>query len=167
MTTHNTSARSDETPLEIARSFLDSAPVDLDSMADALGLLVQVDAEMDPSLSGLILRSRDSRAGFRIAVNGRHSPARRRFTLAHEIAHYLLHRDHIGDGITDNVLYRSGLSDELEIQANSLAANLLMPAELVRRVYRAGLKFIAGLSQAFQVSEEAMRIRLRQLHLGA
>lgn len=63
-------------------------------------------------------------------------------------------------------MYRSHLSDYLEVQANSNAAKILMPATLVRRVYGAGLQWLAGLSQAFQVSEDAMRIRLKQLRLA-
>jgi Zn-dependent peptidase ImmA (M78 family) len=86
--------------------------------------------------------------------------------LAHEIAHYLLHRNLIGDGIEDTALYRSRLSDTVEVEANRQAASMLMPAPLVRRVYNAGLRWLQGLSSAFQVSEEAMRIRLQQLRLG-
>jgi hypothetical protein len=43
---------------------------------------------------------------------------------------------------------------------------MLMPSDLVRRIYRAGLMHIAGLSKAFEVSEDAMRIRLKQLRLA-
>ncbi len=156
-----------QSPLEIAGKFLDRAPVDLEGMSDALGLIVHVADNMHSDLSGMIVRSAESRSGFRIEVNGKHSHARQRFTLAHEIAHYLLHRDYIGDGIKDNALYRSDLSNKMEVEANSMAANILMPAQLIRRVYWAGLRFISGLSVAFGVSEEAMRIRLRQLRLGA
>ncbi len=63
-------------------------------------------------------------------------------------------------------MYRSRLSDYLEIQANQNAARILMPAALVRRVYGAGLRWVIGLSQAFQVSEEEMRIRLKKLKLA-
>lgn len=156
-----------QSPLEIAGTFLDEAPVDLDRMAEALGLTVRLAANMDRDVSGMIVKSDASRAGYLITINSTHSAARRRFTLAHEIAHYLLHRDHIGDGVRDDALYRSRLGNEMEYQANNLAVDILMPAPLVRRVYRAGLRFIAGLSGAFGVSDEAMRIRLRQLRLGA
>jgi Zn-dependent peptidase ImmA (M78 family) len=121
---------------------------------------------MESSVSGRIIRRLGGAAGFHIEINGAHPLARQRFTLAHEISHYLLHRELIGDGIEDTALYRSRLSDDREIEANRLAAQILMPAQLVRDVYRAGLKFVAGLSAAFQVSDAAMRIRLKQLRLA-
>ncbi len=153
-------------PLAVAAPFLREAPVDLLAMARALGLTVQMDARMSADLSGRIRRGGDGPAGTHIEVNGAHSFNRRRFTLAHEIAHFLLHRDLIGDGIDDTALYRSRLSDQTEVEANQLAAQILMPAALVRDIYRAGARSVAGLSAMFQVSEEAMRIRLGQLRLG-
>lgn len=86
-------------------------------------------------------------------------------TLAHEISHYLLHREFIGDAIEDNALYRSALGDRIEIEANQQAARMLMPAALVRGVYNAGLRSLIGLAFAFQVSGEAMKIRLERLGL--
>lgn len=79
-------------------------------MAEALGLTVNMDASLPRNISGRIVRGGNGRAGYYIKVNGAHSPYRKRFTLAHEIAHHLLHRDQIGDGIEDNALYRSRLS---------------------------------------------------------
>jgi Zn-dependent peptidase ImmA (M78 family) len=149
-------------PMSIAASFFHTAPVDLEKMAGALGLSVNMNAKLPADVSGSIIRSDRS---YRIDVNSTHSFNRKRFTLAHEIAHYLLHRDLIGDGIQDNALYRSRLSDFIEIQANKLAAQMLMPAPLVRDVYRV-VKSLVGLTAAFQVSEEAMRIRLKELGLA-
>jgi Zn-dependent peptidase ImmA (M78 family) len=159
-------ALADRQPMAIAASYLQSAPVDLLSMSRELGLTVDMNADMPETLSGSIAKSASAPAGYHVMVNGHHSASRKRFTLAHEIAHYLLHRDLIGDGINDSAMYRSALSDEVEISANSLAATMLMPSDLVRRIYRAGLMHIAGLSKAFEVSEDAMRIRLKQLRLA-
>jgi len=153
------------TPMAVASSFLHTAPVDLLGMADALGLTVNMNATLLADVSGQIMRTGTGSAGYHIDVNKVHSSNRKRFTLAHEIAHYLLHRDLIGDGVTDDALYRSRLSDAVEVQANKLAAQMLMPAQLVRGVYRL-VKDMAGLTAAFQVSDEAMRIRLRELRLG-
>jgi Zn-dependent peptidase ImmA (M78 family) len=153
-------------PMLVAASFFHAAPVDLQGMARELGLSVNMDAELSQEVSGRIVRSDSGAAGYHIDVNAAHSPYRKRFTLAHEIAHYLLHRDLIGNGIEDSGLYRSRLSDSIEIQANKLAAKMLMPAEVVREVYRA-VKSLVGLTGAFQVSEDAMRIRLKELRLGS
>jgi IrrE N-terminal-like domain len=155
-----------DSPLLIAGRLLHEAPVNLTGMAEALGLTVNMDARLSPDLSGRIIRGGNGRAGYHIDVNASHSFPRKRFTLAHEIAHYLLHRNLIGDGIDDTALYCSRLSDTVEVEANRQAACMLMPAPLVRRVYHAGLRWLHGLSSAFQVSEEAMRIRLQQFGLG-
>lgn len=108
-----------------------------------------------------------SSAGYTIHVNIEDSPPRQRFTIAHEIAHYILHRDLIGDGITDDPLYRSSLGQWYERQANKMAADILMPHQLVRSVYRGGVRGLAPLARAFDVSMDAMRIRLQELGLGA
>ncbi|MDP9139968.1 MAG: ImmA/IrrE family metallo-endopeptidase, partial [Pseudomonadota bacterium] len=96
----------------------------------------------------------------------RHDPPKRqRFTVAHEIAHFLLHRDDIGDGISDDVLYRSNLSDKREQQANRLAADILMPATLIANAKEDAEEKGVGdvalyLSEMFVVSEAAMQIKL-------
>jgi hypothetical protein len=86
-------------------------------------------------VSGRLARIVDAsgRTSFSIDVNGRHSDARRRFTLAQEIAHFLLHRDLMRDGIVDNAMYRSGLPDPIETEANRLAAELLSRLSLFGR----------------------------------
>jgi Zn-dependent peptidase ImmA (M78 family) len=151
--------------MAVAGSFLHTAPVDLLGMADALGLSVDMAAMLSPDLSGRIIRNGRGVSGYHIDVNSEHSANRKRFTLAHEIAHYLLHRHLIGDGIEDNALYRSRLSDAVEVEANKLAAQIIMPAALVRDVYRF-VKSLTGLTAAFQVSEDALRIRLKELRLA-
>jgi Zn-dependent peptidase ImmA (M78 family) len=154
--------------MEVVQDYLADAPVDLTAMAEALGLEVDMCVPMSPEVSGRIIR-RASRFGeerYRIEVNGSHHPRRQRFTLAHEIAHFLLHRDLLGAGIEDNEMYRSGLPDPIEWEADRYAAELLMPAKLVRMAYRAGATSVARLADAFDVSFAAMNIRLRQLKLA-
>jgi len=85
--------------------------------------------------------------------------------VAHEIAHYLLHRDQIGQGITDDALYRSSLSDSREAEANRLAADILMPrGAIATAVAKIGAverdELVAKMADEFGVSEIAMRIRL-------
>ena len=154
----------DELPVEIVSRFLNSAPVDLDGMARALGLVVEERWFDEADTAGMIERAGRT---YRISLNHMDSPRRKRFTLAHEIAHYILHRDLIGDGITDRGLYRSRLSDTIERQANRYAANLLMPSGLVRAAWREGDCSVAGMAARFNVSEEAARIRLSELGYGA
>lgn len=152
-----------KSPVEIVGSFLESAPVDLAGMAQALGLSLQKNFGWSDNTSGSIERMGES---YTIRINGNDSPTRARFTLAHEIAHYILHRDLIGDGITDDALYRSSLSNYIETQANQYAASLLMPARLMREKWRQGLRAIHEFASAFGVSSKAAEIRMKELRLG-
>ena len=104
-----------------------------------------------------------------ITVNENHSKVRQRFTIAHEIGHYILHRNKIGDGITDNKLYRSStcgrfrnlnIGGKEETEANQLAANILMPFELIDQLIRQGFKLPEKLAEKLEVSTQAIKIRL-------
>ena len=162
----------DMTPSEIVLAFSDCAPVPVDKIAEDLGIVVVYDSSLSDDVSGKIERAHGAPSGYRITVNGRHHERRRRFTLAHEIAHYMLHRDLIGDGLTDNALYRSILrngqefADFREQEANQYAASILMPARAVKTQFSSGNCSIIGIAKAFNVSPAAAEIRMRQLHLG-
>lgn len=145
-------------------AFQQAAPTKLPALAQALGVKIKA-ATLGPGISGEI-RPNDE-GGFVIRIN-RHDPARRqRFTVAHELAHFLLHRDEIGAGIEDDVLYRSSLSDRREQQANRLAADILMPTARVLEARDAAEEKGVGdvvlyLADLFAVSEAAMRIKMEQ-----
>jgi|SRR5690606_155486 len=111
----------------IIRSFQAEPPVKVGALAKEFGVVVKK-ATLKPGISGEIKKENE---GFVIRVNRHDVVARQRFTLAHEIAHFLLHQDYIGDGLEDDMLYRSRLSNPLEMEANSLAAEILMPKHLL------------------------------------
>jgi len=79
---------------------LDETPVNPQDVAERLGLRVEFTTELDQHVSGkLTYRSGEPI----ILVNGRDSRRRKRFTIAHEIGHYL-------DGAEEDVAqYRWGL----------------------------------------------------------
>lgn len=142
-------------------------PVNLEGLVSDMGLGFRVEA-LPVGISGKLIRDGAVPAGFRVVVNGAEPMNRQRFTVAHEIAHYVLHRDLIGDGITDNAMYRStSLSDELERQADHFAAQILLPAQAVKDALRAGNHSYAKLSEMFNASQDAIRIRIRELGLAA
>jgi hypothetical protein len=156
--------RLDNAEQAIIRPFLEEKPVKIASVARALGIEVK-SATLRPRISGQIQRSETSASGYRIRINRHEAAARQRFTIAHEIAHYLLHREHIGDGIEDSILYRSTLSDQREAEANRLGAHLLMPEKSVIQAMRdlggkSTPRVAALLAEEFNVSEAAMSIRL-------
>ncbi|WP_264382195.1 ImmA/IrrE family metallo-endopeptidase [Pseudomonas sp. MM227] len=138
-----------------------SFPVAVGAIAKDFGITV-MKSTMPGSISGEI---REKEGQVTIKVNRHDVKERQRFTIAHEIAHFLLHRDRLANGITDDVLYRSGLTDDLERQANRLAADIIMPYNLIQ-VALANLNSLKAeeklknISELAQVSLAAVRIRL-------
>jgi Zn-dependent peptidase ImmA (M78 family) len=114
-------------PFSIIREHQKSYPVDLEGLARDFHIPVLYKG-LDNAWSGVIGKSD---GGFFIIVNRNHSETRQRFTIAHEIAHYILHRNQIGDGIKDDWKYRSRVSDADEGAANKLASEILIPADLL------------------------------------
>jgi len=143
-------------------------PVDVEGLPAKLGIVYEKDL-LDPNLSGMLERIGDT---FRITVEDSDSITRRRFTLAHELGHYMLHRDLIGEGLDDNRAYRSEKGSRFynklirrreETEANRFAANLLMPRDSVRREWHNRNKdpnAIPEMAELFGVSKQAMAIRL-------
>lgn len=159
--------------LKIVRDHQHRAPVETVKIAEALGLTVYKAKQWDrEAVSGMIIADseRGGASGCAIFVNAKHPETRRRFTIAHEIAHYILHREYIGDGIYDDGLYRSNLQSHFETAANQLAARILMPAHLLKRD-AAQLGYVSNeykidtLSEMYNVSRESMTYRLTNLGL--
>ena len=143
-----------------AQQSLPESPVDIYRLCRDIGVPTEKKPDMRNSLSGYILREPGDK--FKIFYNGGHPKTRQRFTVAHELAHYLLHKDKLGDEYPENVLLRGGLPNELEVEANQLGAEILMPNEAIDN-YTAdnnGAMSIPELAEIFHVSTEAMSIRL-------
>ncbi|HXI44297.1 MAG TPA: ImmA/IrrE family metallo-endopeptidase [Bryobacteraceae bacterium] len=149
-------------------------PVDVERVARHLGLKI-AHAELGEDVSGLLISKGATSV---VAVQASDHPNRRRFTIAHEIAHFYLrhqfepgehvHVDH-GHAITPRNSRSSTGEDLKEIEANQFAACLLMPSKLVEARIKA-LKttalrdyHVTLLADEFEVSEQAMTIRLSTL----
>jgi IrrE N-terminal-like domain len=151
------------TPGQIIAKYQAQAPVDVVAIATDLGINVWKMDSLPASVSGKIFRDplNGGRTGFSIAVNAAHSLVRQRFTVAHEIAHFILHRKKLESGdLIDDAMYRSGLSSKEETAANRMAADILMPFALIRSLINAGIRDPQSLAAKLQVSLPAMKIRL-------
>jgi Zn-dependent peptidase ImmA (M78 family) len=152
-----------------------SAPVEVENIARAEGIVVARN-KLEPSVSGLLLRDGASSL---ITVNNSHHPKRQRFTVAHELGHFILHpgKPYLVDS-TVRVNFRDDLAsmatNREEIDANTFAAALLMPETLVRdaigELRQAQLvdaaRVVERLAAQFDVSTEAMGYRLINLGLA-
>ena len=150
-------------------------PIDVDSIAEMLGLPVTRE-DLGPAVSGLLINNGTQSY---ICVQENDAETRRRFTVGHEIGHYLLgHQfrdgEHVhvdkGNFISQRGPRSSAGVDPMEIEANQFAASLLMPSHLLQK-HAAGYgttlldSDVSALATKFNVSEQAMTIRLSALGL--
>lgn len=141
---------------------LQVAPVDVSEVAERLGLAIY-ESELGDGISGAVIHdpTYGTDSEFVILVDDSEAYVRQRFTSAHEIGHYVLHKDDIKQGVRDNYLLRAeGMSNWKEVQANRFAADLLMPFDLINTLIQDGKNSVTDLAQALGVSEIAMGIRL-------
>jgi Zn-dependent peptidase ImmA (M78 family) len=140
--------------------------------------MIPGDLGQDEALAGFLYVTPS--AGF-VFVNADDPVSRRRFTAAHELGHFVLHRNEmggrvsIGDTPATVVDVEDDATSAMERQANYFAAELLMPADVCREragVFRRQYKvcprspFAYHLAADLLVSSEAMRYRLRELEVG-
>jgi Zn-dependent peptidase ImmA (M78 family) len=138
----------------------DDLPAPVESIAaDLLGLYVE-EAEID--CSGLLIPAKR-----RIILRAAEPQSRQRFTLAHELGHWVCQ---VKEGREAPVYCRAAdvapTADRLlERRANVFAAELLMPDDAVRAEWPRAAS-AAELANWFGVSEEAMGWRLYSFDLA-
>lgn len=128
-------------------------PIDVRGICHHLGVAV-VDLT-DTTMSGQVMTRLSGEAA--IGVRASDAETRKRFTIAHELGHVLLHP--IGNHYRDPDL-RPG--DPVEAEANRFAADLLMPKPMLDTVV--GRYSPRALASLFEVSEDAMAVRIRVLY---
>lgn len=145
-----------------------SPPVRIERIAKGLGLELRSGDLRD--VSGVLVRQGNSAI---IGTNSTQSPQRQRFTIAHELGHFLLH-----EGITNHVdrsyrvNFRSAESAQAtnveEIEANYFAASILMPKHMLDELSAEEAldndPMVKDLARRFQVSGLAMSLRLANLY---
>ncbi len=95
---------------------------------------------------------------FQISLSPMSGDRRSRFTIAHELGHYILHAD---AGRKPLHVRRDG-SGPVEWEANWFAAGFLMPEDILREKVGDGYGN-AELAEHFGVSKEAVQIRRQSL----
>jgi hypothetical protein len=163
-------------------SVQDVPPVPVERIAEShLGLLIE---EIDDvrslrnapteqgDLSGML--DAEARTIWLDRAEARRSRGRRRFTIAHECGHWVLHCDGHGlaacreqDVGAGAGAVTAGLKTlaQREAEANAFAQALLMPEPLVREHATQTGCNLAALAERFDVSVPAIRLRLLTLRL--
>lgn len=137
-------------------------PLDIESLIKKLNIQI-IREEGDESFSGCIEKRTD---GYFIIVNKYHHPRRIRFTLAHELAHYFLHRNQLDLIGREEILMRESRAlSKVEREANDFAAALLMPQDKFFSALSSGHNSTSTLADFFQVSIPAVKYRAMELGL--
>ena len=111
---------------------ISTIPVPIKRVAYHLGIKIRL-ADLGEDCSGVLVRKGERAV---IGVNWRHGSNRQRFSIAHEIGHFVLHsgETYIDKGYSVHFRAQesgSGTKRE-EMEANAFAAALLMPTTMVR-----------------------------------
>lgn len=136
-----------------------TTPVDIKEIAEFLGLEVSYEL-MEKDISGYLEFKNGS---WVVGVNAQQHSSRQRFTIAHEIAHYVLHRNPNEKVVDFTFARRNEEQHPRERQADEFAAQLLMPEDSVRDAIAQGQTSLEQLAQEFEVSGLAMRYRVQSL----
>ena len=96
--------------------------------------------EMPPEISGFMVKS-SVLSEYRIFSNSCHKEDRQRFSMAHMLGHYAIHKHLLGEGSNENFKYQNDdkypcynplITQTMENQANTFALGVLMPYDLVK-----------------------------------
>lgn len=159
------------------KRYQSSFPVAVGQLAQDLGLTVVSTDDLPTGMSGSISKENDQ---YVIYVNAQQPLRRQRFTIAHEIGHFLKHKkyldlaDEILNPTKKAVLNRrnEGAAASLDLSerqreyaADQFAANLLMPEAPFREVWSKA-QSLKDVADYFGVSGMAANVRAALLDLG-
>lgn len=163
--------------------FAISAPIDVDRIAEILGVSIEYYYNSDGDDVGSITR-RGNEATIKINKSQNGYEPRKRFTLAHEIGHLCKHLFDTSNATfvdTQKTMSRTqSYWDIQESEANAFAAHLLMPKRLVHKEGKTIISefkrqnqadkinadlFIEKMAKKFKVSNPAMKYRLKNLKI--
>lgn len=149
-------------------------PVNIVDLCEKLGFKV-FGVDLPEDVSGFIVVQEENFEKFGwnkvIGVNNNESARRRRFTIAHELAHFCLHRE---EGKELYAHRDTEMTGGIESEANLFASNILMPKVLVKKSIESLKKsslasyipkeiVVRHIAENFFVSLSAAEVRLDQL----
>jgi Predicted Zn peptidase len=142
------------------KSGLKICPLDVYGIAEKLGIHVTDDSSLQENISGIL--EKDENGKWTMRVNASHHPNRKRYTIAHELGHFCLHK-HQEMFFEDQLFFRGLERTKTEWQANAFASAILMPENQFQAFLNQGICDVDKLAQEFEVSTLALRIRAQEL----
>ena len=146
-------------------------PMDLDTLVQGAILTsgfsdqLVIDHQSFDSLEGSLVRA-DGTRRWTMLLNTRVSNGRRRrFTFAHELGHFMCHRD-LRNNFEDSKDSLNDFRDKIETEANVFASWLLMPANLLRNEFHGAAwetETLQAIGNRFECSLQASALRYVRL----
>lgn len=135
--------------------------IDLDAIASAVGI-TEISYQVSDKFEGLLITNHDKSTGV-ITVNADSHSTKQRFTIAHELGHFLIpsHDKKVTCVSADLKATKSEkMRNSSEAEANDFASELLIPTEKISKQIDSHvgpeLEKIVALADQYQVSKEAM-----------
>lgn len=156
--------------------FFEKAPINIYQIIESKKIIIK-EYPFDEDISGvLIIDKINQKNTIGVNLNQNSFDARKNFTLAHELGHFVLHND-ISNTFVDKIFFRkksegyTTKEEKIEREANYFAANILMPEHLIQKEIESlnndflfdEENIVEGLAQKFLVSKPAMLYRLINL----
>lgn len=139
-------------------------PIPVEEIAGAVGIEKIVEEDLDKIEGGLLANSEKTKGA--ILVNKRSWEERKRFTIGHELGHFLI-LDHYPESSNQSLCTHDDMKEtdtsqnakRMETEANMFSAHLLMPTSIFRREIKKteilSIKDILQLANKFKTSKEA------------
>ena len=145
----------------LGKNYVTEPPVNIADIAKNYGLSIKEVTIEQPTVAGFIDPQSKT-----IYVSSSDSPARKAFTVAHELGHWLLHGDKlVSEPNKYAILYRQPLGesnkDPIEKQANCFAANLLVPKKFLDKYQKDPVYTPEIIADIFGVSKEVIGFRMQ------
>lgn len=147
---------------------ISTSPLDVESLAEALGADIKRPNNLGDKILGRVDIDQKNPEKCTIRINPKYNNHALKFTLAHELGHFLKQKKwescEIGADDLPAALqyYRSSQQGGIEWIANSFAAQLLMPEDAVKALVDQGSSE-DDIARSLEVSKSALDIRLREL----
>lgn len=131
-----------------------TVPLDLKALCHLLGIGINY-LPLENNLSG---RLTHDGSRWVINVNALHHVRRQRFTIAHELAHYFLHRNS-QENYEDLYFHRGKNYTQHELEADNFAGALLMPKEQLINFVNSTSNKLDDIAEHFGTSSIAVKKR--------
>lgn len=146
---------------DVYNKYKETYPLPLEELVEELGIKVEYKFS-DDGIAGFYDGNKT------IYINKGHPPVRQRFSLSHELGHYLM--DH-GSSFRQSLVVYDAEEKRKERNANLFARSILMPIDEIDKflqtfkdkIEKGEIPFTQSLVKKFGVSIDALKVRLMTL----